>query len=111
MSETAAMFARDAAKKDVHLVNRVPADLSVQADPDRLSQILVNLVDNAVKYTPKGGHVLFLQQQKPATFGSRFRIPARAFRQVNCRASRNGFTGSIKHVPAGKAEPAWASPS
>ena len=60
VSETAAMFARDAVKKDVHLVNRVPADLSVQADPDRLSQILVNLVDNAVKYTPKGGHVLFL---------------------------------------------------
>ena len=60
VSETAAMFARDAAKKGVHLVNRVPADLSVQADPDRLSQILVNLVDNAVKYTPKGGHVLFL---------------------------------------------------
>ncbi len=60
VSETAAMFARDAVKKGVHLVNRVPADLSVQADPDRLSQILVNLVDNAVKYTPKGGHVLFL---------------------------------------------------
>ena len=60
VQDVSAMFEKDAAKKDVRLVNRVPPDLWVQADRDRLSQILVNLVDNAVKYTPKGGTVSFL---------------------------------------------------
>lgn len=29
----------------------------VQADPERLTQILINLFANAIKFTPKGGHI------------------------------------------------------
>lgn len=34
-----------------------PPDLAVRADPDALRQVMDNLVDNAVKYTPNGGRI------------------------------------------------------
>ncbi len=43
---------------EVALTSDVPRDLPlVRADHDRLAQILINLVDNGVKYTPRGGRV------------------------------------------------------
>ncbi len=64
VSEVSAMFEKDAAGKDVALLNRVPAHCRVRADRDRFAQILVNLVDNAVKYTPNGGTVTFQAEQE-----------------------------------------------
>jgi len=54
-----AIIAPRASAGQVKVEARLPADLpQVLADRDRLSQILINLVDNAVKYTPKGGQVI-----------------------------------------------------
>jgi two-component system phosphate regulon sensor histidine kinase PhoR len=48
-----------AAEKGISLEVKVPADLPPLAiDENSLGQVLVNLLDNAVKYTPPGGKVV-----------------------------------------------------
>ena len=46
-----------AAQRGIRVDVAVPAELAVEADPKALDQILVNLTDNAVKYTRPEGHV------------------------------------------------------
>ncbi|MDX1616504.1 MAG: GAF domain-containing protein, partial [Candidatus Promineifilaceae bacterium] len=44
--------------KDIHIWRQIPSSLPlVEADPTRLTQIMVNLVDNAFQYTPGGGQI------------------------------------------------------
>ncbi len=46
------------ADRDVVVHSDVPDDLpSIEADPERVHQVIFNLVDNAVRFTPEGGEV------------------------------------------------------
>ena len=38
---------------------------NVLADPNRLNQVLMNILSNAVKYTPRGGHIRFEAEELP----------------------------------------------
>lgn len=55
--EVALIFEKIARDKNIELVNAVPEGLKVFADPNALLTILINLTDNALKYTPAGGRV------------------------------------------------------
>jgi two-component system phosphate regulon sensor histidine kinase PhoR len=46
-----------AAQKQIALTSAVARPVVVRADGRALEHVLVNLVDNAIKYTPEGGHV------------------------------------------------------
>ena len=44
----------------------LPAELPLQADPERINQVLRNLLTNAVVYTPAGGRVSLLARDRGA---------------------------------------------
>jgi len=65
--QAVAMLAPQAERKAIRLATEIPDALPpVQADRDRLVQILVNLIDNAVKYTPEGGSVSIRAARPPS---------------------------------------------
>ena len=56
-AETAGRFLTRAATEGVRLEVEVPDVLSARGDPNRTSQILAALLDNAVRYTPRAGTI------------------------------------------------------
>ncbi len=50
-------FEPQAAAKNVRLELHPLRPVRLQADPERLAQVLVNLIDNALRFTPEGGLV------------------------------------------------------
>lgn len=58
IDDVADAYALVADEKGVDLQVEVPDGLSVAADASRARQVVANLLDNAVKYTPTGGRVV-----------------------------------------------------
>jgi len=66
LEDVVTSFSNPAAEQGVSLELAVPdEDLELEADPDRLDQVLSNLVANALRYTPEGGKVTLAARRIP----------------------------------------------
>ena len=65
------VFRDQAMKKNIKLEERLEAEMPrLLGDLDRLQQLFINLVDNAIKYTPAGGTVTLAATRSALTNGS-----------------------------------------
>jgi two-component system phosphate regulon sensor histidine kinase PhoR len=107
---------KPAAEKALVLENRIPAELFVWADADRLQQVFLNLVDNAIKYGKSNGRVITKAREVDGNHveiaveddgpgippDAQERIFERFYRVDKARARENGGTGLglaiVKHI-------------
>jgi two-component system, OmpR family, phosphate regulon sensor histidine kinase PhoR len=119
-------FKSRALAKCVTLLNQAP-DLALRADPDRLEQMLGNLVDNAIKYGRPNGTVtvgarpteagqveIFVQDDGPGIPPDALeRIFERFYRVDKARSRDQGGTGLglaiVKHLVQSHGGRAWAT--
>jgi signal transduction histidine kinase len=64
IEDTVELYAHVADDKKVSLHVTAPNDLFLTADPNRMRQVIANLLDNAVKYTPSGGRIELQASQR-----------------------------------------------
>jgi signal transduction histidine kinase len=61
------LHAQQHASNEVELtIEVVPEDLEIDADAERIHQVITNLVDNALRHSPDGGRVLVRAEGGPA---------------------------------------------
>ena len=59
-------------ERNIHFEMKLEDSLTcIQADPLRFNQIFFNLLSNAAKFTPKGGHVVFRSEDLPPKGGKK----------------------------------------
>ena len=57
IEELVQLYCPQARKKSIRLSAKIPPNLSLQGDPVGLTRAFTNLLQNAIRYTPKGGSV------------------------------------------------------
>jgi signal transduction histidine kinase len=60
VQEVSALYQYQAQKKNITFETEIAPDLPmIEVDPGRMTQVLTNILDNAMRHTPEGGRILF----------------------------------------------------
>ena len=100
-----------AEEKHISLIADGTDPVEVEADPSRLKHVVVNLLDNAIKYTPEEERSPSLWHSGTVMRFSKSRTRGWAYRQMICPTSSIVSIEPIKRVPGRWAEPGWDCPS
>ena len=64
INEVASLFQFETQKKNISLDLDIASPLStIEVDPGRMTQVLTNILDNATRHTPEGGHITLSAKQ------------------------------------------------
>lgn len=73
VSKSLEMFEAAADVAEVQLLSRIATDVTLEANRMHISQIVNNLIDNAIKYTPAGG-TIWVELEPVESGGAEFRV-------------------------------------
>lgn len=115
MESVALSFQSHLARRGIQLRVDVPHELAVRADPDRLRQVVFNLLDNAIKYNRERGTIVLSAEPREGFVGvtvadtgigipeeDLVRVFERFYRVDKARSRELGGTGLglaiVKHI-------------
>ena len=85
---------------DYHIVFYASEDVYVHADELKISQVVYNLVNNALTYTGPDKSVTLRQTVEDERYGFPFPTPAMGFRRTSSMISGSGIIRSIRRTNA-----------
>ncbi|WP_353853003.1 ATP-binding protein [Dehalobacter restrictus] len=62
VEEVLSVLNGSAENKHLSVINKVPPELYILADPSAFKQILINIISNAIKYTPEKGEIVIVAE-------------------------------------------------
>ena len=93
------LYAPVSEERGITLESAVAPGAQVQGSRQLLAQALANLLDNAIKFTPDGGHIrVLLQRLRAGNPKSSSRTTGREFRPTSARSSSADAYVSMKRA-------------